>query len=87
MEVKKIILSSVVLSSFLCAQSNLVLEYGVRVQHHAMEQDKTYMVNFGKKFKNFDLIAKYSYQNGIELPANQEDVDTKVVSLNFTYKF
>jgi len=39
------------------------------------------MVTLGKKFKNFDIIIKYSYQNGKELPENQSDVDTKVASL------
>jgi hypothetical protein len=64
-----------------------VLDDGVKVQHHAMQQDKTYMFSFGKKFKNFDLIAKYSYQNGKELPENRDDVDTKVTSILFSYKF
>lgn len=64
-----------------------VLKNGTKVQHHAMEQDKTYMVSFGKKFKNFDLIASYSFQNGTELPEKQNDVDTKVTSLMLKYKF
>jgi hypothetical protein len=64
-----------------------VMADGNKVQHHAMEQDKTYMVSVGKKFKNFDIIAKYSYQNGKELPENQDDVDSKVTSLMFKYKF
>jgi len=64
-----------------------VLKDGTKVQHHAMEQDKTYMISFGKKFKNFDLIASYSYQNGKELPEKQDDVDTKVTSLMLKYKF
>lgn len=64
-----------------------VMDGGNKVQHHAMEQDKTYMLSFGKKFKNFDIIAKYSYQNGKELPENQDDVDTKVTSLMLKYKF
>jgi hypothetical protein len=64
-----------------------VLDDGMKVQHHAMQQDKTYMFSFGKKFKNFDIIAKYSYQNGKELPENRDDVDTKVTSILFSYKF
>lgn len=64
-----------------------VMNDGMKVQHHAMEQDKTYMLSFGKKFKDFDLIAKYSYQNGKELPENKSDVDTKVSSITLTYKF
>ena len=64
-----------------------VLKNGSKVQHHAMEQDKTYMLSFGKKFKNLDLIASYSFQNGTELPENQSDVDTKVTSLIMKFKF
>ncbi len=64
-----------------------VLDNGVKVQHHAMEQDKTYMLSLGKRFKDFDIMAKYSFQNGKELPENRDDVDTKVVTLSLTYKF
>ncbi|MEA3552848.1 MAG: hypothetical protein U9R39_00445 [Campylobacterota bacterium] len=64
-----------------------VLDGGVKVQHHAMEQDKTYMLSFGKKFKEFDIVAKYSFQNGKELPENRDDVDSKVMALSLTYKF
>ncbi|MEA3288883.1 MAG: hypothetical protein U9Q04_01775 [Campylobacterota bacterium] len=64
-----------------------VFNDGTKVQHHAMEQDKTYMISFGKKFKKFDIITKYSFQNGKELPENRDDVDTKVMALSLTYKF
>lgn len=64
-----------------------VLEGGNGVQHHAMEQDKTYMASFGKKIENFDIALQYSFQNGKELPENRADVDTKVTSLMLKYKF
>jgi hypothetical protein len=64
-----------------------VLDDGNKVQHHAMEQEKTYMFNFGKSFKNFDIALQYNYQNGKELPENRDDVDTKVTSLMLKYKF
>jgi len=64
-----------------------VLDDGIKVQHHAMEQDETYMLSLGKKFKNFDILAKYSFQNGKELPENRDDVDTKVTSIALSYKF
>lgn len=64
-----------------------VLKDGTKVQHHAMEQDRTYIASFGKKFKKFDIFLKYSYQNGTELPENQNNVDTKVASLILKYKF
>ena len=74
-------------ATFFGKRAFTVLKNGTKVQHQAMEQDKTYMVSVGKKFKDFDLIAKYSFQNGTELPENQDDVDTKVTSLMLKYKF
>ena len=64
-----------------------VMKEGQKVQHHAMEQDKAYMFSMGKKFKNFDIIANYTYQNGDELPENRKDVDQKVTSLILKYRF
>ncbi len=64
-----------------------VLEEGMRVQHHAVEQDKSYALSFGKKFKSSDVFVKYAYQNGDELSENRKDVDTKTTSLNIIYKF
>ncbi len=75
------------IGAFFGKRAFTVLKDGTKVQHHAMEQDKTYMASFGKKFQNFDLIASYSYQNGKELPENKNDVDTKVISLMLKYKF
>ncbi|MCI0500180.1 MAG: hypothetical protein L0Y61_00350, partial [Epsilonproteobacteria bacterium] len=64
-----------------------VLDDGNKVQHHAMEQDETYMISIGKNFKEFDVVAQYNYQNGKELPEKQDDVKTKVTSLMLKYKF
>ena len=75
------------IGAFFGKRAFAVLKDGTKVQHHAMEQDKTYMISFGKKFQNFDLIASYSFQNGKELPENKNDVDTKVTSLMLKYKF
>lgn len=75
------------IGTFFGKRAFAVLKNGTKVQHHAMAQDKTYMASFGKKFHNFDLIVSYSYQNGKELPENQDDVDTKVTSLMLKYKF
>jgi hypothetical protein len=64
-----------------------VLDDGTKVQHHAMEQNKTYMISVGKKIDDFTIKAKYSYQNGKELPENRDNVDTKIVSLSISYKY
>lgn len=75
------------IATFIGKRAFTVLNDGNKVQHHAMQQDKTYMISLGKKFDKFDIIAKYSFQNGKELPENQDNVDTKVTSLMLKYKF
>jgi hypothetical protein len=64
-----------------------VLDDGTKVQHHAREIKKAYMFSLGKKFKNFDIIAKYSFKDSNELPENRNNVDVKVTSIMFNYKF
>lgn len=75
------------IGSFFGKRMFTVLDDGTKVQHHAMEQDKTYIFTLGKKFQDFDIIAKYSFQNGKELPENQDDVDTKITSVQLNYRF
>ena len=64
-----------------------IQEDGLKVEHHALEQNKTYMVSLGKKFKNIDLISRYIYTNSNELPENRNDVKSQFVSLGLNYKF
>jgi len=75
------------ISAFTGTRIFTVLNDGDKVQHHAMEQNKTYSLNIGKKFENLDIALIYSYQNGKELSENQDNVDTKVTLLNFKYRF
>lgn len=64
-----------------------VLDDGTKVQHHAREIERAYMLSLGKKFKNFDIVAKYSLKKSNELAENRGDVDVKVMALTLTYKF
>lgn len=64
-----------------------VLDDGAKVQHHAREIEKSYIVSLGKKFENFDIIAKYNYMKSNELAERRDDVDVKVMALALTYKF
>jgi hypothetical protein len=64
-----------------------VQEDGLKVEHHALEQSKTYMVSLGKKFKDIDIISRYIYSNSNELPENRNDVKSQFVSLGLKYKF
>ena len=64
-----------------------VQEDGLKVEHHALEQNKTYLVSLGKKFQNIDVITKYIYSNSKELPENRDDVSSEFFTLGLNYKF
>jgi hypothetical protein len=64
-----------------------IQEEGLKVEHHALKQNKTYMITLGKKFKNIDILSKYIYSNSNELPENRDNVKSKFVSLSLKYKF
>lgn len=64
-----------------------VQEDGLKVEHHALEQNKTYLVSLGKKFQNIDVITKYIYSNSKELPENRDDVSSNFFTLGLNYKF
>lgn len=64
-----------------------VQEDGLKVEHHALEQNKTYLVSLGKKFQNIDVITKYIYSNSKELPENRDDVSSKFFIFGLNYKF
>jgi hypothetical protein len=65
-----------------------VLNDGLSVQHHALENNKTLGVVVGKNLnRNIDLNFKYLFQNGKELPENQSDVDSEVLAFIVKYKF
>ena len=64
-----------------------VQEDGLKVEHHALEQNKTYLISLGKKFQNIDVITKYIYSNSKELPENRDDVSSKFFAFGLNYKF
>ena len=64
-----------------------VLNDGKSVQHHAMEQEKTYSIKLGKKFKSFDMVLSHLYQKGNELPENRNDVQQRITAFMLKYKF
>lgn len=56
-----------------------VMNDGFKLQHHAMEFDRTYALGIGKTFADFTLRVQGIYQRATELPQNNENV--KVVNL------
>jgi len=45
-----------------------IMDDGFKIQHHAMEFDRTYAVGVGKNIYDFVLRGQYIYQRAIELP-------------------
>lgn len=64
-----------------------VMNEGLGVQHHSMEFNETYEVMLGKKFKNFDIVAKYNFQEATELPINNKDVEVESTTFMVKYRF
>ncbi len=64
-----------------------VMNEGFKIQHHAMEFDRTYALGFGKTFKPFVLRAQYIYQRAEELPNKNENVSINILRLIANYKF
>ncbi|MFT5835771.1 MAG: hypothetical protein ACI9RG_000664 [Sulfurimonas sp.] len=64
-----------------------IMDDGFKIQHHAMEFDRTYSVGVGKTISDIVLRMQYVYQRATELPASNEDVEAKVIRLLASYKF
>lgn len=64
-----------------------VMDDGMRIQHHAMEFDKTYMVGIGRHFEKVDLQLKYIYQEANEIPINNPDVKVDNIIFQLGYHF
>ena len=60
---------------------------GFKIQHHAMEIDRTYALGAGKSFSNFVIRVQYIYQRAVELPIENENVELDIVRVVFNYKF
>jgi len=64
-----------------------IMQNGFKIQHHAMEFDRTYAIGFGKTFSNFVLRTQYAYHRATELPMNNEHVTVRNLKVIATYKF
>jgi len=64
-----------------------VMDDGFKLQHHAMEFDKTYAVGFGKSFSDFIVRVQYVYQRATELPQNNANVEVQNIRVIGNYKF
>jgi hypothetical protein len=64
-----------------------IMNDGFKIQHHAMEFDRTYAVGVGKSFSNLVLRFQYIYQRATELPIKNKDVSIATSRFICNYKF
>jgi len=64
-----------------------VMDDGFKIQHHAMEFDRTYAVGIGKNISDFVLRLQYIYSRAEELPAENENVEVSNIRVLLNYKF
>ncbi len=64
-----------------------IMDDGFKIQHHAMEFDRTYAVGIGKNISDFVLRFQYVYSRAEELPMENENVEVSNVRVLLNYKF
>jgi hypothetical protein len=64
-----------------------IMDDGFKIQHHAMEFDRTYAFGFGKNFSNLVLRTQYIYQRAEELPIKNKNVELHNIRVIANYKF
>jgi len=64
-----------------------VMNEGLRVQHHAMSFDKSYMFSVGKEFDDVFVNLRYIKQYATEVPVDNEGVEMTNIALSVAYTF
>lgn len=64
-----------------------IMSDGFKIQHHAMEFDRTYAVGIGRNLGDFVLRYQYIYQRATELPLANENVEVVNSRVTLNYKF
>ena len=64
-----------------------IMDDGFKIQHHAMEFDRTYAVGVGKNISDFVLRFQYIYSRAEELPVKNENIEISNVRVLLNYKF
>jgi hypothetical protein len=64
-----------------------IMDDGFKIQHHAMEFDRTYAVGIGKNISDFVLRLQYIYARAEELPMENENVKVSNIRVLLNYKF
>jgi len=64
-----------------------IMDDGFKIQHHAMEFDRTYAIGIGKNISDFVLRLQYIYSRATELPVKNENVEVSNIRFLLNYKF
>jgi len=76
------------LGAYIGKRAFAIMDDGFKIQHHAMEFDRTYAVGVGKSMGNFVLRGQYIYQRAIEMPVqNNQHVRVDNFRIIANYKF
>jgi len=64
-----------------------IMNSGFKIQHHAMEFEKTFAVGIGKTFGKTIVRLQHIYQKATELPIQNSDVKVNNTRLIISYKW
>ena len=64
-----------------------VMDDGFKLQHHAMEFNRTYALAFGKNISNVVLRLQYIYSRAKELPVENDNVEISNIRFLLNHKF
>jgi len=64
-----------------------IMDDGFKIQHHAMEFNRTYALGVGKVLNKFVYRIQYIYQRATEIPILNKNVEINVVKVVTNYKF
>jgi len=74
------------MGAYLGKRAFAIMSDGFKIQHHAMEFDRTYAIGIGKDISNFVIRAQYIYQRATEMPSKNENVEVRNLRLILNYK-
>ena len=75
------------MGAYLGKRAFAIMNDGFKIQHHAMEFDRTYAIGVGKSINDFVFRFQYVYQRATELPILNKDVKVKTLRFIGNYKF
>ena len=73
--------------AYIGSRAFAIMSDGFKIQHHAMEIDRTYALGVGKSIGDFILRFQYIYQRAEELPLHNKGIDVRNLRFILNYKF